>query len=323
MSKGITTTYAAIGMIVLLIIGFAGGWYLKPAEESEVCDPVPVGAVEDTAWRSDTIEISGSTTVFPIAEQCAITFMNRNSGTTVTVRSGGSGVGYAEAIDGVNDIGMGSRKPKQGEIDNAIGKGVTLYTVPVAVDAVCVVVNPTVAAEFNLTLQEVGMIFSGVYTNWNEVKPELPNEEIYVVIRADPKSGTRDTFEKYCLDPWDYTNTQDAHNAVGNPGCVTEVETVDYSIGYVGYGFITDDVTVCNIAKEDGAEYVTPTEESAQGFTYAISRLIYFVLNGKPESGSLVDRFVDFVLSDEGQQIAESVGYVELPAATTGRYWHL
>jgi phosphate transport system substrate-binding protein len=309
--RGLATNIAVIGMVVLLIAGFAGGFLYS--QSTTVQTDLPVGTEEDTAWRDDTITISGSTTVFPIAHHAAIAFMNMYSGVTVTVASGGSGVGYAEQISGVTDIGMGSRGPKSAEIASADAAGKDVRIIPVAVDAVCVVVNPTVASELNLTLQEVGMIFSGEYTNWNEVDASLPNEEIYIVIRADPESGTRDTFEKFCLSPWDYTNTQDAHTATGNPGCAAEVESVDYSVGYVGYGFITEDMTVCNLAKEAGSEYVVPTKASAQAFEFPISRFIYFVVTEYPETGSLADRFIDFVLSDDGQAIAEDQGYIEMP----------
>jgi phosphate transport system substrate-binding protein len=309
--RGITTQFAIIGMVALLIIGLAGGYLYKAS--TEVIPELPAGANEDTAWRDDTITLSGSTTVFPIADACAIAFMNTYTGTTVTVASGGSGVGYAEQISGVTDIGMGSRPPKSTEVDSADAAGVDLRIIPVAVDAVCVVVNPSVASSLQLTLQEVGMIFSGTHTHWDEVDSSLPHEEIYVVIRADPKSGTRDTFETYCLDPWDYTNTDAAHAATGNPGCAAEIEATEYSVGYIGYGFITEDMTVCSLAEEAGSDYIAPTKTTAQAFTYPISRFIYFIVTDYPDSGSLADRFIDFVLSDDGQEIAETQGYVAMP----------
>lgn len=83
---------------------------------------------------------------------------------------------------------MGSRPPKSTEVESADAAGVDLRIVPVAVDAVCVVVNPSVASSLQLTLQEVGKIFSGNYPNWDEVDSNLPHEEIYVVIPCSSSS---------------------------------------------------------------------------------------------------------------------------------------
>ena len=115
-TRGISTMVAVLGMIVLLIVGFAAGYYLNTPASS-------TSDGNDSAWRTQSITLAGSTTVLPIANASAIAFMNEYSVTTVTVSGGGSGVGYSNIIDDVVDIGMGSREPKQSEIDSAISKG--------------------------------------------------------------------------------------------------------------------------------------------------------------------------------------------------------
>jgi phosphate transport system substrate-binding protein len=107
-NKGISTMIALIGMVALLIIGLAAGFYLNSGETGTSAE-----FPEDSAWRTASISLAGSTTVLPIADTAAIAFMNMYSGTTVTVQGGGSGTGYASAIDRAVDIGMGSRGPKQ------------------------------------------------------------------------------------------------------------------------------------------------------------------------------------------------------------------
>jgi len=296
--------YAAIGMIALLVIGFAAGYYMNLGQPEPSHD-----FPEDREWRTDTITLAGSTTVLPIAESASIAFMNEHSDATVTPSGGGSGTGYSSTIDGIVDIGMASRPPKQAEID----QGVDLWLHPIALDAVCVVVNPSVADNLDLTLQEVGRIFAGEYTHWNEVRSHLAAEEIYVVVR-ESGSGTRGTFEEYTIDPWDYTiPSAIVHEQPSNPAVKTTIETTSYSIGYVGFGFLSENMVAVSLAEEEGEEYIAPTLANIQSGAYPISRLLYFVTSSQLESGSLADRFLEFVLSAEGQEIVEDEGFLKLP----------
>lgn len=304
-NSGVSTLYAAIGMIGLLIVGIVAGYYVNaaPLESREF--------PEDSAWRTANVNLAGSTTVLPIANASAIAFMNTYTDTTVTVQGGGSGVGYSQIISGVVDIGMASRPPKPTEINNQ--QGVDLWLHPIALDAVCVVVNPSVTSSLNLTLQEVGKIFAGEYERWNNVRPSLPEEPIYVIVR-EPGSGTRGTFEDYAMDPWDYSVTTGAYTKLSNYAVKQTIETTDYSIGYVGFGFLSENMVPVALAEEEGSEYIYPTIENIQSDLYPISRYLYFVTSSQPTSGSLVDRFIDFVLSPEGQQIVESQDFLKLPA---------
>jgi len=202
--------------------------------------------------------------------------MNMYPGTIVTVSGGGSGTGYSNIIDDVVDIGTGSREPKSTEIDNAKANGRTMDLHPVALDAVCVVVNPTVADSSNslsLTLQDTGKIFAGEYTYWDEVDSSLPHEEIFVVVR-EPGSGTRGTFEEFTMDPWDYTVTTAANTRQSNHAVVTAVSETPYSIGYVGFGFLNEDMYTVSIYSETQGEDVLPTTASIGSQAYPMSRYL-------------------------------------------------
>jgi phosphate transport system substrate-binding protein len=304
-NKGVSTMIALIGMIALLVIGFAAGTYMNSGQTVTSAE-----FPEDSSWRTGSINLAGSTTVLPVANASAITFMNKHSGVTVTVQGGGSGTGYASAIDGTVDIGMASRGPKQKEID----KG-TLWLHPLALDAVVVVVNPSVGNNIELTLEDVAKIFAGEYRNWNDIADSLPDVEIYVVVR-ESGSGTRGTFEEYTTDEFDLTvDSTIVHEQPSNPAVRTAVTDTPYSIGYVGFGFLTNDMVAVALAEEDGAAYVPATLENIQNGSYAISRLLYFVTGSPVESGSLADRFIGFVLSPEGQNIVEAEGFLRLPSS--------
>jgi phosphate transport system substrate-binding protein len=305
-NKGISTMIALIGMIALLVVGLGVGYVLNSGTTETSGDLYP----EDSTWRTGSLSLAGSTTVLPVAETASIAFMNKYTGTSVTVQGGGSGTGYASAIDGTVDIGMGSRGPKQKEIDAG-----TLWLHPLALDAVCVVVNPSVGSDIELTLEEVAMIFAGEYTNWNEVDSSLPDAEIYVVVR-ESGSGTRGTFEEYTIDEYELEiDSTMVHEQPSNPAVRTAVTDTDYSIGYVGFGFLTSDIVAVSLAPEEGAAYVPATLENIQNGSYPISRFLYFITGSPTESGSLADRFISFVLSEEGQNIVEDEGFLKLPAS--------
>jgi len=299
---------AVLGMIVLLVVGFAAGYYLNMPSSS-------TSDGDDSAWRTQSITLAGSTTVLPIANASAIAFMNEYSGTTVTVSGGGSGVGYSNIIDGVVNIGMASREPKQSEIDSAKSKGKAMYLYPIALDAVCVVVNPSVVgsgSQLDLTLQQIGKIFSGEYTRWNQVDSSLPDQEIFVVVR-EPGSGTRGTFEEFTMDPWDYEVTTAANTRQSNPEVVTTVSGTQYSIGYVGFGFLNQDMHTVAVYSESTGENMLPTTADIAAQTYPMSRFLYLVTNERPASGSLTDRFMDYLYSPAGQAIVEQQGFLQLP----------
>jgi phosphate transport system substrate-binding protein len=293
-------------MIVLLIVGFAAGYYFNT--------PASSSGGDDSAWRTQSITLAGSTTVLPITNASAIEFMTMYSGVTVTVSGGGSGTGYSNIIDDVVDIGMGSREPKTSEIENAMSKNRPMYLHPVALDAVCVVVNPSVAesGELGLTLQMIGQIFAGEITNWNQIDSSLPDQPIFVVVR-EPGSGTRGTFEEFSMDPWDYEVTTAASARSSNPEVVTTVSGTDYSIGYVGFGFLNDDMSVVSVYSESAGDLILPTTATIADQSYPMSRYLYLVTNEMPVSGSLTDRFIDFIYSPAGQDIVEQKGFLKLP----------
>jgi phosphate transport system substrate-binding protein len=305
-NKAISTTIALVGMIALLVVGLGIGYFMNSGTTDVSGDLYP----EDSEWRAGSLSLAGSTTVLPVAETAAIAFMNKYTDTIVTVQGGGSGTGYASAIDGAVDVGMGSRGPKQKEIDAG-----DLWIHPLALDAVCVVVNPSVGSNVELTLEEVAMIFAGEYTNWNQVDESLPDAEIYVVVR-ESGSGTRGTFEEYTIDEYELEiDSTIVHEQPSNPAVRTAVKDTSYSIGYVGFGFLTNDIVAVSLAPEEGANYVPATLENIQNGSYPISRFLYFITGSPLESGSLADRFISFVLSEEGQAIVESEGFLKLPAS--------
>ncbi len=190
-----------------------------------------------------------------------------------------------------------------------------MWLVPIALDAVCVVVNQDVANSsypINFSLELTGEIFSGIKTHWDEVDTNLPHTPIVVLTRPDG-SGTRGTFEEFCMKPYDYTITDSAIVEEGNPEVAAAVAQTPYSIGYVGFGFLSENMYAVPMANTDSDEYYTPTVNTLASFTYPLSRYLYLITSSRPESGSLADRFIDYILSPEGQATVRNEGFLPLP----------
>ena len=295
---GISKTVFAIGCVVSLVAGlFIGAFALAPFF---------------TRTEREVLVIMGSTTVLPIMEDCAQKFMELHPNTDIRVSGGGSGVGIANIIDGVCDIAMASREPTEEEYQAAAEAGVDMVLHPIALDAVCVIVHPCVenalGEPLKLKIEEVREIFTGRLTYWDQVDPRLPHEPITVFIR-EPGSGTRGTFEEHVLREGDICVGHEKH---GNPAMRDAVATTEWSIGYVGLGFVTENVRAVWIYNDDLGTYVQPGVDTVKNGTYPLSRKLYLITNGTPEEGSLIDRFIDFVLSPEGQQIVEQKGFIPL-----------
>jgi phosphate transport system substrate-binding protein len=143
------------------------------------------------------LNVSGSTTVLPIAETAAEMFQERNPGTSVLVAGIGSSAGIEAVANGQSEIGTSSRDLKKEEL--SLG----LVDTPIAHDAIAVIVNPANEVS-DLTKDQIARIFEGKITNWSELGG--PDMAIGVVNR-DEASGTREAFWKIVLGERSFDRT--------------------------------------------------------------------------------------------------------------------
>jgi phosphate transport system substrate-binding protein len=249
--------------------------------------------------QSVSMTIDGSTTVLPIAQKAAETYMNEHSDVNISVQGTGSGNGIASLIDGTTDIADSSRDITQDEIDRAKANGVNPYETVIAHDAISIVVNPDNDVNA-LTVDQVKKIFTGQITNWNEVNgPDMP----IVVVTRDSSSGTYESFLELALGKGSNI-TDKAIVQASNQTVKNTIATTKGSIGYIGLGYVDSSVKAISY---DG---VMPSKESAANHTYKLSRELYMFTNGQP-TGAVKD-FIGFVLSPEGQNIVEEEGFVKI-----------
>ncbi len=243
------------------------------------------------------VTITGSSTVLPIAETTAEEFNREHDNIRVSVSGGGSGYGINAILEGTADIGMASRDISPSEKEDVPD----VVETTIAKDGLAIIVSKTVhdAGVQALTTEEVIDIYSGEITNWIDIGG--PDEDIYVVERADT-SGTYGTFmELLGLEDTAAHSTQ-----LENSDVRRTVATADYAIGYVGMGYVGGDAPS---VKLDGYE---PTMQNVLEGNYPLQRGLHYYTNGEP-SGA-VKEYIDFVISERGQEIVEEIGFIPVDA---------
>lgn len=256
----------------------------------------------DTSQNTDTpkdsmkLQIAGSTTVLPIAEECARIFMENNPGSQVYVSGGGSSHGVKSVAEDVIDIGDASRDLKDSEKEQYTD----LVTHAIAKDGVAIIVHPSNPIN-DLTITQLQGIYTGEITNWKDVGGK--DIEIMVVSR-EGGSGTRDCFEQVVLKPIEKDVTEYAIIQDSNGKVRTTIIGSEQGIGFISLGYVNSDVKA---VKLDGTE---PTIENIRSNDYAISRTLWMITKGNPDGNE--QAFLDFVLSDQGQNIVSEVHYIAL-----------
>ena len=241
---------------------------------------------------AEKIIVEGSTTVLPIAQRAAEEFMDKNKDADISVKGGGSGVGITSLIDGGCAIATASRSMKEKGLDEAIRKGKDPKAFVVAMDGIAVIVNPgnKISA---LDKSQVKGIYTGKYSNWSQIGGV--NEKI-VVISRDSASGTFEAFGELAMDKEKVR--PDALLAA------SIVSKTPGAIGYVGLGFMSGSV------KSVTLNGISPSKDTVLNGTYPLARPLFMYTNGQPKN--LAKEFIDYILSKEGQKIADEEGYVGL-----------
>jgi phosphate transport system substrate-binding protein len=251
----------------------------------------------------NTITIKGSDTLVRLGQRWAEEYMKNNPEAVIQVSGGGSGTGIAALLNGTTDVCEASRDMKEREYKLAERKGIEPYRISVAVDGIAVFLHKDNPLS-DLTLAQLKAIYTGSVRNWKEVGGS--DAEIILYSREN-NSGTYVFFKKRVMDGEDFV----AHTQTlpGTSAVVHAVAKDKNGIGYGGLAWATD-VKFAGVKENDTTEAVQPNSETVSAGHYPISRDLYWFFNGKPE-GEL-RALANWVLSEEGQKLAEEIGYVPL-----------
>jgi phosphate transport system substrate-binding protein len=251
------------------------------------------------AQRATTIK--GSDTMVIMNARLAEAFMAKNPGTQIQVTGGGSGVGVAALINGTTEIAASSRPIKPSEVDKLKSRFATLgVSVPVARDGLAVYLNTANGIE-TLTLQQISDVFTGKITNWKQLGGK---DATIILYSRENSSGTYQYFKDFVLKGKDYSPR--AQTLQGTAAVVNAVAKDPNGIGYGGAAYAKG-VKFARVQKDAKSPAHLPTLETVRSGAYPISRFLYFYLRAQPKGET--KKFIDFILSAEGQGIVSKVGY--------------
>jgi phosphate transport system substrate-binding protein len=251
------------------------------------------------ATATETIVIKGSDTlgakmVPQIAEAFKAKMKAQGVDVAFEIAAEGSSTGVASVIDGTAEIGLSSRDPKEKEFAKAKSNGVEMNTIVVAKDGIAVIVNQANSLE-GIALEEVELIFSGDVIDWSGITAQTGSISAYT---RNTSSGTYAVFQKIAMSSRDYGS--DTQKMAGNEQIASEVAKNANGIGYVGLAYIhTPGVKVLPV---DGAQ---PDAKN-----YPLARPLYYLTNNSKPLSPMAQSFIEFTLSDEGQEIVKRVHFL-------------
>jgi phosphate transport system substrate-binding protein len=226
--------------------------------------------------------------------------MKSNPTAEIQVTGGGSGVGITALINGTTDICNSSRPMKQTEIEKLKARYNTLgVQIPCAKDGITVYMNESNKIQ-ELTIKQLSDIYQGKTKNWKELGG---NDAPITVYGRENSSGTYVYFRDEVVKG-DY-----AANVQTLPGTAAVVNAVKKDINGIGYGGAAYAVGIkhVKVKKDDKSTAYLPTAESIKKGEYPITRFLYMYLRNRPTGET--KKFVDWILSAEGQMVATEVGY--------------
>ena len=253
----------------------------------------------------DRISISGSTTVLPAVSRAAEQFTS-NTAQLITVNAGGSGSGFNQLAEGQTDIGMMSRDITPDEL--AQFSDLTFTPIAIGRDAVVPVVSSEVfaAGAHALSLSDIASIYRGDVDNWSAFGG--PDKAIFVIDK-ESSSGTRQTFMDIVMG----NSKADAPGADLVIGSNNEEQTAitqsDSAIGMLSIAWLNDDVKGLSVDTGTG-DLVAPTLENVQNGRFPIVRDLNIIVRG--DISPKAQKFVDYLLSAEGQRFVEQSGYIKI-----------
>lgn len=254
-----------------------------------------LGLLLATGLSAQKLTIQGSTTVLPIAQAAAEAYMDNNPDADITVRGGGSGTGIAALIDNATDIADASRAMKDKEIKMAREKGINPVAHVIARDGIAVIVHRDNAMN-DISKEDLKKIYTGEITRWNA----FGGKGTIVVVSRDAASGTFEAFNELALE--NAKLTDQALMLASNLEIARTVAQTPGAIGYIGLGYLTDEVKAVTV------NGVKASETTVNDGTYPLARPLFMYTKGEPKG--MTRAFIDFIMSEPGQTIVKETGFV-------------
>lgn len=272
------------------------------------------------AATAQVVKVDGSSTVFPITEGIAEDFQIKNKGYKVTVGVSGTGGGFKKFCRDEIDVADASRPITLKEMEICKAAGIEYFELPVAFDALTVVINPKNTWLKEATVAELKAVWEpasqGKVLRWNQVNPAWPDQPMKL-FGAGSDSGTFEYFTEAIVGKakssrGDFTASEDDNVLV--QGVAGDVNAMGY-FGYAYYAENTAKLKALPIIAAPGKPAVAPSAVAVENGSYQpLSRPIFIYVKAKSLAKPEVKKFIDFYM-EHGGKMANEVKYVALPAA--------
>ena len=274
--------------------------------------------------KAQVVQVDGSSTVFPITEAVAEEFQKAKKGKVkVTVGIAGTGGGFKKFCRGEIDISDASRPILKQEMEACKGAGIEYFELPIAYDALTVIINPKNDWVKGLNVPDLKKMWEpsaqGKVTNWNQVRSEWPNAPLKL-FGPGADSGTFDYFTEAIVGKakssrGDFTASEDDNVLVQG------IANDRNALGYFGFSYYVENQNKLKAVPIDGGKGpVTPSAKTVEDGTYQpLSRPIFIYVSKKSMDKPEVREFVEFYLKN-APTLVKQVKYVPLPQSiyTTG-----
>jgi phosphate transport system substrate-binding protein len=288
------------------------------APESTPAAPGAAPATPAPAATASVVQIDGSSTVYPITEAVAEEFqLARGGAVKVTVGVSGTGGGFKKFCRGELDIAGASRPIQKAEMDTCAAAGVKYFEIPVAYDALTVVVHPNNPLT-SVSIEDLRKMWApeaqGTISRWNQVNPAFPDAALKLY-GAGADSGTFDYFTEAVVGKakssrGDYTASEDDNVLV--QGISSDVDAIGY-FGFAYYYENRDKLKALSIQASADKPAVAPTPETVIDGSYMpLSRPLFIYVSDKAWARQEIKDFVAYYL-DNAATLVKEVDFVPLP----------
>lgn len=263
------------------------------------------------------IKIDGSSTVYPITQAIAEQYRANKADSNLTVDFSGTGGGFKKFCAGQTDINNASRPISKAEMEECKAQGVAYIELPIAFDALTIVVNPANDWLKNISLEELNKIWSPAaeqnLTRWNQINADLPDRPLNLYAPGKD-SGTYDYFTEAVVGKAgssrnDYLQSED------DTILVQGVKQDPNALGYLGLAYYeSNQDQIKAVAVDSGTGAVLPSRETVEAGEYQpLSRPLFIYVNSSAaQKNPDLKEFVETYL-EQAPEIVSQVGYVPLP----------
>lgn len=282
-------------------------------------------AALSTAHAADVVKIDGSSTVFPITEAVAEDFQIQERGKIrVTVGISGTGGGFKKFCRGETDISGASRPIKEKEMVKCAEAGVKYIELPVAFDALTVVINKENTWAKEMTVAQLKKAWQsaaqGKVNSWKDIDPSFPDEKLGLY-GPGTDSGTYDYFKEVVvgkLPDGKKDDTRADYTASEDDNVLVQGVTGDKGgLGYFGFAYYLENMDKLSAVavQNDEGKFTLPSAETVNNGQYnPLSRPIFIYVAEKSLEKPYVKKFMDYYMAN-APKLSNEVGYVAMPNA--------